>query len=111
MELKKYMSGAPLLFTSDEGQPLYLYLAISKHAVSSVLVNKQCEEQKSVYYVSQTLLDAQTWYLPLEKLAWALVMSSRKLVQYFQAHTIVVVTKHPLKGLLWKVDFSGLIAQ
>ena len=37
-ELKKYMSSAPLLTTPEEGQPLFLYLAVSDHAVSLVLV-------------------------------------------------------------------------
>ena len=110
-ELKEYMSSAPLLTTPEEGQPLFLYLAVSDHAVSSVLVKERDGEQQPVYYVSKTLLDAQTRYSPLEKLAWALVMTSRKLVQYFQAHTIVVITEHPLKAVLRKADLSGRIAQ
>ena len=46
----------------------------------------------AVYYVSKTLADAKTRYLPLEKLALALVMASKKLNHYFQAHKIVVLT-------------------
>ena len=76
-----------------------------------MLVKEKDGEQQPVYYVRETLLDAQTRYSPLEKLAWALVMTSRKLVQYFQAHTIVVITEHPLRALLRKADLSGRITQ
>ena len=40
-ELKKYMGSAPLLTTPEEGQPLFLYLAVSDHAVSLVLVKEK----------------------------------------------------------------------
>ncbi|KAJ8639192.1 hypothetical protein MRB53_015886 [Persea americana] len=35
----------------------------------------------------------------------------RKLSHYFQTFTIVVVTKHPLKALFRKADFSGRISK
>ena len=40
-ELKKYMGSIPLLTTPEEGQPLFLYLAVSNHAVSSVLIKEK----------------------------------------------------------------------
>ena len=105
-DLKKYMGLAPLLTIPEDGQPLYLYLAVSDHAVSSVLVKEKGGEQHLLYFVSKTLLDAQMQYSPLKKLAWALVMTSRKLVQYFQAHTIVVIIEHPFKALLCKAEIG-----
>ena len=84
-----------------------MYLAVSDHAVSSVLIREEDGQQRPVYYTSKTLLDAETRYLQLEKLALALVSAPRKLSQYFQTFTIVVVTEHPLKALLQKADFSG----
>ena len=38
-------------------------------------------------------------------------MASRKLVHYFWAHTINVLTNHQLKVLLRRADFSGLMAK
>jgi hypothetical protein len=35
-------------------------------------------------------------YPPMEKLAFALIIATRKLRPYFQAHNIVVHTNHPL---------------
>ena len=64
-----------------------------------------------VYYTSKTLLDAETRYLPLEKLTLALVSASRKMVPYFQAHLITVLTEHPLRAVLRKADLSNRISK
>ena len=54
---------------------------------------------------------AESRYLPLEKLAFALVCSAKKLPHYFQAHTMVVLTEQPLKAVLRSADFSGRISK
>ena len=88
-----------------------MYLAVSEHTVSAVLIREEKGEQKAVYYVSKTLADAETRYRPLEKLMLALVMASKKLSHYIQAHKIVVLTEHPLKSLLQQGDLTGRIAR
>ena len=50
-------------------------------------------------------------YLPLEKMALALVHTMRKLPHYFQAHTVWVLTKYPLQSLSRRLDFTGRIAK
>ncbi|XXG81436.1 hypothetical protein AAC387_Pa09g2071 [Persea americana] len=110
-QLKQYLSSPPLLSTPTFGEPLFLYLSVSDHAVSSVLIREDNGQQRPIYYTSKTLLDAETRYLQLEKLALALVSASRKLSHYFQTFTIVVVTEYPLKALLRKADFSGRISK
>jgi hypothetical protein len=40
-------------------------------------------------------------------LAFALIVSARKLKPYFQAHAIRVFTEYPLKKVLQKLDLSG----
>ena len=67
--------------------------------------------QQPIYYVSKTLIDAETRYLPLEKLVLALVHATRKLPHYFQAHTVYVLTEYPLQSLLKRSDFTGRIAK
>ena len=64
-----------------------------------------------VYYISKTLVDTETRYLPLEKLVLALVHAIRKLPHYFQAHTVFVLTEYPLQLLLKRSDFTGRIAK
>lgn len=110
-QLKEYLSLPPLLSTLKEGEILYLYLAISNHAVSLVLIREKDGQQKPIYYTSKILLAAETRYLPLVKLALALVSASQKLSHYFQTYAIVVITEHPLKALFRKADFSRRISK
>ena len=51
-DLKAYLTTAPLLSPFVLGEELYLYLAITPHAVSSVLVREEGRVQKPVYYTS-----------------------------------------------------------
>ncbi|XP_028058867.1 uncharacterized protein LOC114262698 [Camellia sinensis] len=110
-DLKKYLSSPPLPSTLVANEELFLYLAVSDHAVSAVLVKEDGNEKKPMYYVCKTLLDAKTRYLPLEKLAYALLIAFRKLVHYFQGHTINVLTEFPLKSMFSRADFSGRTAK
>ena len=47
----------------------------------------------------------------MEKLAFALITASRKLRHYFQAHVIVVMTDHPLKKSMNKLEAVGRLIQ
>jgi ribonuclease HI len=110
-QLKEYLAAAPLLSTPVNGESLYVYLAVSEHAVSVAIVREDYNIQKPVYYTSKTLDGAESRYLPLEKLVFALVCSAKKLPHYFQAHTMVVLIEQPLKAVLRSPDFSGRISQ
>lgn len=79
--------------------------------MNAVLLKDQGRIQKPIYYISKMLVDVETRYLPLEKLALALVHASRKLRHYFQAHMMYVLTKYPLQSLLRRSDFKGRIAK
>jgi hypothetical protein len=48
--------------------------------------------------------------MQMEKLAFTLVIASRKLQPYFQAHTIWVPTEYPLRNVLQKLDLSKRLA-
>uniref|UniRef100_A0A2N9HMM7 Uncharacterized protein n=1 Tax=Fagus sylvatica TaxID=28930 RepID=A0A2N9HMM7_FAGSY len=109
--LKEYLAAAPLLSTPVTEESLYIYLTVSEHAVSAAIVREDYNIQKPVYYTSKTLDGAESRYLPLEKLAFALVCSTKKLPHYFQAHTMVVLTEQPLKAVLRSADFSGRISK
>ena len=87
------------------------YLAVIDYAVSLVLVRNEDGIQRPVYYVSKSLQEAETCYLPLEKAVLAIVHATKKLPHYFQAHTIVVLTQLPLQALLRKSNYTGRIAK
>ncbi|XP_056864059.1 uncharacterized protein LOC130511199 [Raphanus sativus] len=78
---------------------------------SAVLVREEGRKQHPIYYVSKSLLDAETRYSHLENLAIALVNAALKLRPYFQAHRIVVVTSFPIKAVLHKPEVSGRLAK
>ena len=99
-----------MLTAPEPGKNLFMYLSVSKHAVSAVLLRDQIVQQL-VYYISKTLVDAETRYLPLEKLVLVLVHATRKLPHYFQAHTIYVLTEYPLQSLLKRSNFTSRIAK
>ena len=107
--MKKYLATPPLISSPKAEDMFTLYLAVLEHAVSAALIREEDRQQQPVYYISKTLLDAETRYLPLEMLLLALVTSSRKLRHYFLAHRIEVPTVHPLASVLRKADLSGRV--
>ena len=78
-ELKQYLSSPPLLSPSKEGENLYLYLAVSASVVSAALIREEGKKQLPVYYVSQAFQGAEFRYPRIEKIAFALIVASRKL--------------------------------
>ena len=67
--------------------------------------------QKPVYYTSRALRGAKVRYPLIEKLAFALITASRKLRHYFQAHVINVMTDHPLKKAMNKLEAAKRLIQ
>jgi hypothetical protein len=108
-QLKKYLANPPLMSSPEEGEILYLYLAVSLSAVSLVLIWEESGVKKQVYFTSMALHEAKEQYPRIEKLAFALVTSARRLRPYFQAHAIRVLTKYHLKKILQKPDLSGTL--
>ena len=60
-----------------------------------------------MYYVSKKLAAVERNYPKIEKLAYSLLIASRKLRHYFQAHLIVVYTDQPLRQVLQKPEALG----
>ena len=54
-DLKTYLATTPLLSPSVIGKELYLYLAVTPHAVSSALIREEGRVQKPMYYTSRAL--------------------------------------------------------
>ena len=90
---------------------LFAYIAVASYAVSLVLIRVDNGVQRPVYYVSKSLHEAEVRYLPLEKAILAVVLGTRKLPHYFQAHTVVILTQLPLKTILQSADYTGRIAK
>jgi hypothetical protein len=118
----------PILVALELEEPLYLYIVAAAEAVSMVLVverpapeSQELEGlgpaagvrtiQRPVYYVSEVLHEVKTRYLKTHKLLYVVLVVSRKLRHYFQAHMIVVVTSFPLRAILHNSNATGNIAK
>ena len=91
-QLKDYLARSPIMFSPKPGKILFTYIAVTPYAVSLVLIRVDNGIQRPVYYVSKSLYEAEVRYLPLEKAILAVVLGTRKLPHYFQAHTVNVLT-------------------
>jgi hypothetical protein len=88
------------LISPTPGGDLLLYVLATQAAVSAVLVQEQetnhSKQQIPVYYVSEALSGSKSYYSEIEKMAYTVLTTSRKLKHYFQAHKIRVLINYPL---------------
>ena len=87
-QLKDYLTRPPIMSSPEPDEVIFAYIAVSK-----------------------SLHEAEVRYLPLEKAILAIVLGTRKLPHYFQAHTVVVLTQLLLKAILQSADYIGRIAK
>ena len=110
-DLKEYLSKPALLSPSVEGEDLFLYLAVSQTVVSSAPIHEELKVQRPVYYISQAFQGTRARYPRVEKLAFALIIASRKLRPYFQAHIVLVMTNQPLQKAMGRPNAAGRMVQ
>ena len=95
----------------DPKATLLLYVSTSPSAVSAALVVERLIEghlkQLPVYYVLEALSNSKLFYSELEKMAYAVVMASRKLRHYFEGHRMIVVTSQPIHDFFHNREASA----
>ena len=84
---------------------------MSTTVVSAALIREEAKKQLPVYYVSQAFQGAESNYPRIEKIAFALIVASRKLRQYFQANPILVMTDQPIRKSMNKPEAVGRMIQ
>jgi hypothetical protein len=87
-QLKDFLSKPPVLTASRKGEPLLLYLAATTHVVSTAIIIEWQKDghaypvQRPVYFVSEVLSKSKTCYQHVQKLLYAVLITSRKLRHY-----------------------------
>ena len=109
--LKRYLSNLPLLSPSKEGESLQLYLVMSATVVNAALIREEGKKQLPVYYISQAFQGAESDYPIIEKIAFALIVASCILRQYFQANPILVMTDQPIRKSMNRPKATGRMVQ
>ena len=59
-DLKCYLANPPILSRPKPGEDLYMYLVVSDHAISAMLLRHQGRIQRLVYYIGKMLVDLDT---------------------------------------------------
>jgi hypothetical protein len=90
-------------------------VAASK-AVFSVALIQEFDSNKGkyqcpVYFVSEALSGSKLLYSKLEKIEYAVVMATRKLRHYFEAHKVTVLKDQHLNVLFINKEASSRIAK
>jgi hypothetical protein len=85
--------------------------------VSTAIVIERQEDgqtypvQQPVYFISEVLSESKARYQPVQKLLYAVLLTSWKLQHYFQEYSIFVVTDYPLSDILRNQDATGRISK
>ena len=67
--------------------------------------------QRPVYFVGEVLTDPKVRYPWVQKLLYAVLMETQKLLHYFTDHKVAVITSYPLGDIIRNRDAVGWISK
>jgi ribonuclease HI len=121
--LKEFLTTPPVLKPPRRATPnqpaedLLLYISCTTHVVSTALIVERMEEghtypvQHPVYFISEVLGPSKMKYPQVQKLLYAVLLTTRKLHHYFDNHKVIVVTGFPIGNILHNKEAIRRIAK
>jgi hypothetical protein len=88
-QLKDFLSKPPVLTAPHKKEQLLLYLAATTHVVSTAIIVERQEDghtypvQRPVYFISEVWSESKAHYQQVQKVLYALLITSWKLRHYF----------------------------
>jgi ribonuclease HI len=119
-ELKAPISKPTVLASLEPGEILLIYIVATTQVISAALVLEREElghiykVQRPVYYINKVLSDWETHYNQVQKLLYAILIIKRKLLDYFESHTIHVITSYGFEEIIgnclltWRITMWAL---
>ncbi|XP_073353786.1 uncharacterized protein [Aegilops tauschii subsp. strangulata] len=116
-DLKRMLSTTPVLAAPADKEALLLYIPATSGSISTVLVVERPEEgkiqsvQRPVYYLSEVVSASKQNYPHYQKMCYDMYLTAKKLKQYFQDHTITMVSTAPISEIMGCRVASGRVAK
>jgi hypothetical protein len=104
------ISKPPVLASPEPGEALLLYITAATQVISVALVVEWEESghvykvQRLVYYISKVLFNCETHYNEVQKLLYVVLITKRKLLHYFESHSIHVITSNGIGKIIGNGD-------
>jgi len=104
-DIKRYLTKPPVLVAPISGKPFLLYVKAMNYSLGALLAQKDDDGyEQAIYYLSRTLIGAESRYNPIKKECLALVFAIQKMRHYLIGQNLHVISiVNPLRLLMTKL--------
>jgi len=111
--IKIYLTNTLILSSCDSKKIFLLYVSTTLNALREMLAQKDDNnKERTIYYISKTLLDYEIRYTLIEKMCFAIVLSNENLKHYMLENTTYFIAQgDSLRYLMSKSYLSGRVTK